>query len=168
MKSMDNKKRPHENESENKLQLVKKRRVTAVMKPECTVMRSFVKKIVQTTTLMKKGTCPSPFHYVNLTHDAHDHTDMQLSGCMWVVSLEAVEVANAFQVVIEDTPTQALKRLPVPAQYHHQPDLCEATIKQLATDGADWGGDDDPALYLLFSKEDRRKAGGTTVHLGFP
>jgi hypothetical protein len=79
-----------------------------------------------------------------------------------------VELANAFKVVIKDTTTQALKKLPVPTQYHCQPDLCEATIEQLATDGADWGGDDDPTLYLLFSKEDRRKAGGTMVHLGFP
>jgi hypothetical protein len=93
---------------------------------------------------------------------------MQLSRCMWVVSLESVELANTFQVVIKDTPTEALKRLPVPAEFHRQLDLHETTIKQLATNRADWGSDGDHALYLLFSKEDRRKASGTTVHLSFP
>jgi hypothetical protein len=97
MKSMDDKKRAHENESENKLQLVKKRRVTTVMKPECTVMRSFVKKIVLTTTpnsQTKKGMCPSLFYYVNFTvhafmmHMMHTtHTTTQICSSVGACGL---------------------------------------------------------------------------------
>ncbi|ELR21521.1 uncharacterized protein ACA1_079740 [Acanthamoeba castellanii str. Neff] len=55
----------------------------------------------------------------------------------------------------------------MPNEFHALAHLHDSLIQELAANRADWGGDDDNALYLLFSKEDRRKASGTTVHLSF-
>ena len=183
-KSMEaDKKRKVCEDERSKQQLVKKRRVVA--KLERTVMRSIVKKMKQVPdtqlkqgtsslllirTLLNKANVSSLMgqHQMLSSNARHAHdTDTHLSEHVWTVSLEALELANSFKSVIENTPSEALSRLPVPNEFHGLARLHDSLIQELAADGVDWGGDDDNALYLLFSKEDRRKAGGTSVHLSF-
>lgn len=73
---------------------------------------------------------------------------------------------NTIQLVIEDTSSAALKKVPMPKEYHGQTHLCDELVKLLAAKGGEWGGDDDNALYVLFS-EDRVTPSGTTVHFSF-